>query len=45
MEGILENTYGILVYQEQIMLLAQDWRDTLWLKQTLCGGHGKEDER
>ena len=34
MREILENTYGILVYQEQIMQLAQNLRATLLAKLT-----------
>jgi DNA polymerase-3 subunit alpha len=36
MKEILENTHGVIVYQEQAMLLAQRLAGTRWLKPTAC---------
>ena len=36
LEPILKNTYGIGIYQEQMMRIARIWPDSLWLKPTFC---------
>ncbi len=38
LEKILKETYGIIVYQEQVMQIARRWQAIPWARPTSCGG-------
>jgi DNA polymerase-3 subunit alpha len=41
-EELLKDTYGITVYQEQVMLLSQNWQISLRVMPTFCVTMGKK---
>ncbi len=35
---LLEDTYGVILYQEQVLRIAKSWRGSAWRRATCCAG-------